>query len=560
MIFYLSRMLFLRKISILLLIAICCACNKQQNVVSIKTNSDYEKAESFLNKRNDSAFYYFNKVATGSADSLLIARAYNSMAAIQSDAGDYFGSQQSLLLSLKFLNDHKEEDRYCLSSNYNELGNTSLNLRNYDAAINYYDLALTFSPNEDFEIVTLNNKAVAYQKTKQYSEAITIYKSIINDSRKNTKRYARILSNLARVKWLQDSGYNAAPELLAALHIREEEKDNWGLNASYAHLSDYYSASQPELALLYAGKMYGMAQQLCSPDDELEALQKLILLSSPKNTKQYFVRYQYLSDSLQASRNAAKNQFALIHFDVEKNKVDNLRLQKENAEKENYIILLALAILVLTALTVIIIILNRKRKQRTQLEAQNAIRESKLITSKKVHDVVANGLYRIIVEIEHSNTINKEELLDKIEILYEKSRDISYEQPFTNQIEFTDEIKHLLTSFSTSDIKVLLAGNEKELWNSVNEKIKNELKHVLQELMVNMRKHSNAQNVVIKFEQQNKMLHIQYTDDGIGLQPGFRKGNGLINTGNRINDIGGELTFDANLAKGLKIHIRIPIA
>lgn len=41
-------------------------------------------------------------------------------------------------------------------------------------------------------------------------------------------------------------------------------------------------------------------------DDELEALTKLMNLSPAKQLKQYIIRYQYLNDSMQTARNAAK--------------------------------------------------------------------------------------------------------------------------------------------------------------------------------------------------------------------------------------------------------------
>jgi signal transduction histidine kinase len=529
------------------LIAFFCACKKQQRIISAKTNPDYEKADSFYSKGNDSAFYYYNKVVTGAADSLTIARAYNSMAIIQSDAGDYFGSQQSLLSSLSFLDESKADNINCLASNYNELGNTSLNLRNYDAAISYYGLAFKFIKNKDFKLTILNNQAVSYQKKKQYTEAIGIYNSIINESKGNKKQYARILSNLAKTEWLQDPRYNAAPDLLTALRMRDDEKDEWGLNASYAHLSDYYSAFQPELALQYANKMYQIAQQLSSPDDELEALQKLILLAPAKNEKQYFARYQYLNDSLQASRNAAKNQFALIRFDAEKNKTDNLRLQKENAEKKTQIIILFATLVALCTIAYIIIREIRNKGKRNQLRI-----------SKKVHDEVANGIYSIMQKVEHSHYMDDDPLLDDLDIVYEKSRNILYDHGLISHIDFPEEIRRLLSAFSSDHIKIIITGNERESWLNINENVKHEVKHVLQELMVNMKKHSAARNVVIKFEQKGHALHVQYADDGVGLQPGFKRGNGLTNTGNRINEMGGDLTFDTHTTKGLKIHILIP--
>jgi tetratricopeptide (TPR) repeat protein len=564
----------LKALPYLLLIPIVCnyAC-KQHNKAAQKTTSpDYKKAFSFLDHQNDSAFYYFNKVATSSKDSLEIAWAYNFMAYIQIDAGDHYGSHESLLTSLTYLDEHREEDQDCLLSDYNELGTSYVKLKDFDVAIRYYDLALNLIHDTlpGTKIIALNNKALAYQKKRQYeqsiaifSQAIAIYNAIIDQSKKNKVEYARVLSNMAITRWLQDSSYKAAPSLWQAMQIRKDENDNRSLNSSYAHLADYYSGSRPDSSLIYAEKMYVNAQQRNSPDDELEALEKLIKHTQPKNLRQYFQRYQSLTDSMQVAHITAKNQFAIIRFDAEKNKADNLVLLKDNAEKKVQIIKQRLslygALFVFMLAFILAINWYRKRKQRTQWEHQQALRDQQLKTSQKVHDVVANGLYRLMSGLEHQDNIEKEELLDKIESLYEQSRDISHEHPIPVGQNFQTTINGLLLSFGTPDTKISLFGNRKELWTNVKEQVKKELATILQELMVNMKKHSAARNVNIWFEEQAGQLKIQYTDDGVGLPANFSNGNGLTNTGNRIQEMGGRIIFDKSSTQGLKIEINLPI-
>ena len=526
-------------------------CREQHKTIPVTLTPDYEKGVSFLNRQNDSAYYYLNKAATSSKDSLQIAQAYNVMAVIQSREGDYYGGQESLLTSLKYLNEQRENDQYCLVADYNELGSNSLNLKNYDAALAYYDRALKFAKDDGAKSIAANNKAVAYQKKGQYAQAISIYESIITRSKLEKKEYARVLSNLARARWLRDSGYRAAPNLLTALKIRKEENDNWGLNASYAHLADYYTHSRPDSALIYARDMYAVARRLESPDDELEALQKLIILGPSKDLKQYFRQYQHLKDSLETVRNSAKNQFALIRYDAEKSKTDNLRLQQENTEKKAEILqqrvstygaILAFIIAVWWG-----IVWNRRRKQKDRLKM-----------SKKVHDVVANGLYRIMTEIEHRASVDKEQLLDKIEVLYKQSRDISYEQTSSFGDDFHTMVSRLLMPFGQSDTKVLIIGNDKILWDDVQAKVKKELEPILLELMINMKKHSSARNVIVRFEREGNQLKVQYTDDGVGFPTDFRYANGLTNTENRIAAVAGRIIFDRNTPTGVKIRIYLP--
>ena len=534
------------------------ACGKNNESIkpSIK-NGDYFKAKLFLSKNNDSAFFYFNKSTATLGDSLEVAKAYYYMSVIQSDEGDYFGAQESLTLSLSFLNDKNPNHLDCFASDYNELGLISLNLKRYSSSISYYNLALKFSNDKIDQLMFLNNKALAYQKAGLYLESINLYQKILSKNIKNKKEYARVLSNLTKSKWLKNQNYPALADFIKALKIRITENDDWGQNASYAHLSDYYYKNNPDSALLYADKMYKVARKLNSPDDVLEALAKLIRLSPTQTNKQYFERYYSLADSLQTSRNAAKNQFAVIRYNAEKHKADNLVLQKENDKKKYQIIIISSAALFILLAG---IFWYRKRKRDIETQSEKAITDSKLKTSKKVHDVVANGLYRVMTEIENQQDLDRNHVLDKIEDLYEKSRDISYEKPTEANKPFHETLSEILTSFATENRKVLIAGNDAELWQKVSERTKYELEHIIQELMVNMKKHSQASNVVMRFENNGEQIKIYYTDNGVGMPKDKGFNNGLRNTGNRIEEINGAIIFDTEVEKGLKIQISFPIS
>src|SRR5690606_4084000 len=87
--------------------------------------------------------------------------------------------------------------------------------------------------------------------------------------------------------------------------------------------------------LFYAYKMYEVANKLNSANDRLTALKKLIMLGPSKTAKPHFEVYQKLNDSLQTARNAAKNQFAIIRYETEKHKADNLQLLQENTVKKH---------------------------------------------------------------------------------------------------------------------------------------------------------------------------------------------------------------------------------
>ena len=559
----------MKRFNLLLFIICLLSCTSSDSKKQKKEiNTFYEKAFAYReNGQIDSAFFYFTKakdLALLQKDSLIVGNCLINLAIISTDIGDYWNGQKISFNAFSYLNKEKKKDHVYISSNYNNLGKATLNLRDYENAIQFYDLAIQFATNLLDTNLYLNNKAYTYQETKQYKKALDIYNLILKTASKNKGEYARTLSNISFTKWLLDQNHNPSSGLLKALDIREKENDLWGQNSSYYYLADYYAKRKPDSALYYAHKMYVVAKKLKSNDDQLFALQKLIKFSPAPLSKQYFETYLKLDDSAQVIRNTAKNQFALIRYRVEESKAENLVLQKDNTEKKYQLIKqksLLIGGLIFAFFTIVIsIVLYKKRKQRLELAAQNTIRENQLRTSKKVHDVVANGLYRVMTEIENREDIDKEHILDKIDDMYQKSRDISYDQPQTTNPHFNDKLTKLLQTFETETIKVVALGNTAQLWEKVTTEVSYEVEHILQELLVNMDKHSQATEVTLQFEQSDNHINIYYTDNGIGLSKDTVFKNGLTNTGNRIAHIHGSLTFDTETEKGLNIKLSFPIS
>lgn len=549
----------MKRFNLLFFILCLCSCLSPGEKVNKQINVPFEKALSFREKNeNDSAFYYFAKaqdLAIIQNDSLTIGKCFVNLAIISTNKRDDLVGQELSLKALSFLDVKNKYHFLYLSHNYNNLGNASQNLRDYDEAAKFYDLAIKFSTKSSDSITFLNNKAYLYQETKQYKKALLTYGFIEQNSIKSQIDYARILSNISYTKWLLNPKYDPSFGLLKALNIRKKENDLWGQNSSYYYLANYYGEHKPDSALYFAHQMHSVARKLKSNDDQLYALQQLIKHSKPSQKNEYFERYLKLDDSAQNLRNTVKNQFALIRYRVEENKAENLKLLEENTSKKYQLIILSLlGILFLISG----ILLYKKRKERIVLEAQNTINEHQLKTSKKVHDVVANGLYTIMTKLDNREAFKDDPIVDEMEELYEKSRNISYEKNVPSEPRFNEKLSELLKSFESNKTEVLISGNEEKMWMGLSNKITFELEHTLQELMVNMKKHSQASKVIIKFEKLNNQIHISYIDNGKGIKD-FSPGNGLTNTETRIKSIAGLITFDTKPNEGLKVNISFPI-
>ncbi|UKB83846.1 ATP-binding protein [Chryseobacterium sp. MEBOG06] len=529
------------------------------------SNTFYDKAFDYRDRNQlNNAFLYFDKARDlflQKNDSIGAGKCLINMAIIQEQFGDNFGSQETSLEAIKYFDEKNPANYYYIKSNYNNLGITSYNLKESENALRFYNLAIKFSENSDEKKTCINNKGNAYRQMKDYKNALQTYSSILKNPPQSKTLLARIITNQARTRWLQNSEYNPIEEFNKGLRIRIQEHDLYGQISSHSHLADAYRKEEPKKALFHSEKMYALAKEIKNPDDEIEALQKLILLESPEKSKAFFKIYQERNDSLDTARKKAKNQFALIRYETEKNKTKNLTLQKDINQKEYQITKQRILIFSISVGSLMLIISGiawfKRRKQRMLLESDNRLKEEQLKVSKKVHDVVANGIYQVMTKIENQADFDKEEALDELEFVYEKSRDISYDK-IGEEKEFSKVISELIASFNNDTVKTFTAGNSPAIWEPISATVKDEVYQMIRELMVNMKKHSQASHVAVKFEKTNNMFDIQYKDNGIGISGDLIYKNGLRNAASRIEAINGTITFDTKIEKGLKINLSFP--
>jgi signal transduction histidine kinase len=480
------------------------------------------------------------------------------------DVGDFFGAQETSLEAVKYLDPKDLNESKLLGYLYNTIGNATDELKHYDQAITYYQQAIKFSIDSNATLIYKNNLAVCLRNAKRYTESTTLLNSILSKVASGTTEYAKFLNNLAKTNWMADAAYNPVQLYQKALSIRLRKKDLWGQNSSYASLAQYYEKKSADSSIYYLNKQYDVAKVIGSADDQLNALRGLIQTNS-FNSQRYLSTYLALNDSIQQARAAAKNQFALIRYEVEKNKADNLRLEKENVEKQNRLVRQR----AITGASIFLLLLAvgggtlwyKRRKQRLELEAENKVKETQLHLSKKVHDVVANDIYHVMTEVEYRDDLDREVLLDKLEIIYNQSRDISHnvEQRPTVEVPYNEQISTLLKPYGTSDRRISIVGIDAEQWVDVSKRIKEEIKHVLQELMVNMKKHSGAERVVVRIEKSDQQLKIFYKDNGVGLPAERPQGKGMANTVSRIESLGGGIIFVSEPGEGLSITVNIPL-
>ena len=524
-----------------------------------------------IGSRDDSAYYYFNRAKEHFLqinDSVNTAKVLGNLAIIHSNQGDYSGSEIHATEALKFLG--SKDSLSFKPSLYNSLAISSRKQADYTEAVYWYRKALQTDKNSMNEKICLNNIAVSHTYLGQYKQSDSILSELLKDSLvlNNRNLYANVIDNLAYSRWKQNPGADLKTEFTDALKIREEIKDEWGQIASHSHLSDYFEKRNPAASLFHARKMYGFAAKLNSPDDEREALHKLIKLESPEKSKILAVEYVNLNDSLVTARNRARDRFAKIRYDSERNRAENQLLKIETAQQELEIQKRKLFGIISASLIILVcggsLALYRIQKVKNQKRLNEEIHTTENKIARKIHDDLANNIYRLMSFIENKTAVpgeNKDYILEKLDDIYRLSRNISRENsPIETGSKYPEELMNLIASYKNEQINIILSGFREKDWENLNREIKIQFYKILQELLTNMKKHSRASLVVLSFGFEKKKLNFFYKDNGIGINENqLNAKNGIHITENRIEKINGTISFVCEPHKGLKVNISIPL-
>ncbi|GGE00498.1 tetratricopeptide repeat-containing sensor histidine kinase [Planktosalinus lacus] len=468
--------------------------------------------------------------------------------------GSYNESEQLAVEALELLQNSEIEQSQRQARRvglYNHLGKIYREKELYSKALDYYNLALEEVDKVSDRITLLNNRANVFIELDRHQQATTDFQKAIQlgEQSGDTLRWARALNNLGVLK-VTNYNREGLRELQRALDLRIAIGETEGMYSSYRHLAlNALRESDTAAATRYANRSLELAEELNSATFLMESLSILTELKKDPTV----VRYKDLTDSLNSAQQEEQNLFAAMRFDVDKEILNTQRaraqMEKERSQKQLTQII-ALLLLILLGL-VIFIILNRVKlvKQREIYKTENRI-------SKKVHDEVANEVYQVMVKMQLKEADSGNELLDNLESIYNRSRDISKEYSALNDaLPFDEVITDLLAGYQSDGLTIVKRFSKNVDWSQISQHKKNALYRVLQELMTNMKKHSKATLVAVSMNQKGTKTELFYSDNGVGST--LKKQNGLQNVENRIFALNGSITFETAQGKGFKVKISV---
>ncbi len=542
----------------------------------------------------DSAYYHFlaaQKIYSNLGKTADSGTMYNNMAIVQSGVKDYTASEITTINAielLKPLNDYKQ-----LFNSYTNLGSITTELKEYDRAVEYYNIALDYqnkiAGDHTLELATINNIGFVYLEKGDYEKAIPYFKKVLSEigiRKRNPKLYALALNNYAYSAFKSGENTNVESEFLEALKIRDSLKDVTGLSLSHHDLAEYhFSQSDTTIAIDHAKKALRYAEIADYNERVLRTLQLLSRIDS-KNSSIYNQRYITLNDSLQEEERQIRNKFARIRFETDEYMAENEMLESEKQLWAG----IAFAVFLLGA-SAIVIFDQRSKNQKLRFQQEQQATNQEIFNlmlgqkqkeeegkkseqkriSEELHDGVLGSMMgaRMVLtglnkKSDSEAEIQRMKAIDALQNVEKEVREISHALSHTAYQKvnnFILSLQDLLNSVEqTANIDCHLVHDEEWEWDSLDGEIKINIYRMIQESLQNSVKHAQCKNVTVTFAAKESTLEVTIIDDGKGFRKTKRKkGIGMRNIASRMEKLHGEWRIESSPGKGTNVTLAIPL-
>ncbi|WP_299899317.1 sensor histidine kinase [uncultured Aquimarina sp.] len=478
---------------------------------------------------------------------------------------------------------------------YSNLGTVAKYLGRYDDAVEYHLKAIEAAKNTPkdtlYATVSYNNIGTVYKSQKKYKKAKEFYdEGLAFESflAKKPKRYARLLDNLAYVKFLSNNDDDDVLFLFnKALKIRDSVNDLVGIATNALHLAEYHhSRGNDSVALYYGERARITSEQM---DNNIELLRSYQLLSEISDSNvglKYAQKYIRLNDSIVNDERAFRDKFARIRFETEEKVEKIAQISREN----QYLIFAILGLSVLFLLGYVIfrqqqsnkeLLFEQKQQQSNQeiyrllLSQQLKLEEGRKMEqhrmSEELHDGVLGRLFGVRLSLDGINqrandgfTDARNKYIEELKSIEREIRLISHDlgtETLSPDIAYVDVVESLVSDLCTvHKMEFEFANDENIDWEVVDDQKKVNLFRIIQESLQNIFKHAKAKSVKINFDYVDDKINLTILDDGIGFKSSkVKRGIGLKNITSRVTQMNGVVDFISNQDAGTKVSVGIPI-
>lgn len=208
-------------------------------------------------------------------------------------------------------------------------------------------------------------------------------------------------------------------------------------------------------------------------------------------------------------------------------------------------------------------LLKDKELELLKASVNGQEKERKRIAGE-LHDSIGGNLAAIKLQLSNQTGVSRlETLIRQVDDTYHQVRDLSHDlvpQKFTNT-GFTELVAGYIRQFDVpGSATITFHAFPSEEIDRINTSLKVEIYKIIQELITNAQKHSQASKVEIQLTQLDGMLKLLFEDNGKGFSlETVKHGIGFQNIRERLQLFDGVLTIDTFPSKGTVIDIEIPL-
>lgn len=542
-----------------------------------------DSASHYLNKTNK----YVEGIKNKTPDILALHAEYYTLVAMQ----HYIrGNMTSAMGNLLICAQLREEFGNFRNSAYVKMNvaNIYQSLGNYEVALNYNMEAETVLKDyKDHRYASLaGNIATLYYDLKQNDSALVWGKKAIRLGEEFEAINPKIYGNYVIASVLENRKNDSAFFYIEnAISLSKKAQSTRMLAAS---LSVYGQILQDhnrnEEALQYFEEALSIYNDL---EEYLEAvnLYKIIgetlkALANYEKSSEYFQQYIKLKDSLLSEENRTITQELNTRYETEKKErliaEKQLNLEKQENKTKNILFSGIILILIILGLFTYVRIKQKNKLKQLEQEKQNAVLNSfingeereRVRISQELHDGLAALLSAAKMSLEaipHLDETAKAQQIDKTKTIltntHEEIRQIAHNlMPFTLEKDgLIAATQQFVTDLNNTGIIQLEFNNQTSKTPELQSQIQLMLYRIIQELVNNIIKHSQATKATVTFshDPDNKLI-IEVTDNGVGFDNETNISHqGLYSIEQRLKAIGGSFILKRNKSTGMQAIAKV---
>jgi len=554
----------------------------------------------YLQQDYSSALKYLNQAVEFSQKSFdfnTLSKSYNQIGLIYSYQNDFKKALDNYHKSLE-ISENKEELSVHTLAALSNIADLHIVQQDTITALKYYHQAIKIGERENLRqnlAGVFNNISVVYMDNNKDSTELYLKKAL-QIYKETNNVYGQIVTqnNLAStyLNFTSREDYSKSLRYLnESLALSKASKNVDAEYFTYYYLGNYYEQAESDYSKAkdYYEKAYQLLKEGYKNDYAIELYKSLshayLKLGDFENAYEFQNIQHRLQDSIFSVEKSKQFHEIQTKFDVERknNQIQLLNKEKQIEKGRKQLILIG-SILLITPLILLAVFYRKRMKYQETISKQDklifekekeAIRVKNHIEgqnqernriAKELHDGVGGRLSAIKIKMDQLNTtvIKDPELEECIRQLQETSKEIriiSHElnENKINELNFVNLLQFLVddyTFYFSGEIHFSLFPHEK--YEEITGVSKHYLYRIIQEILSNCLKYSEAENIYIDCTFDN-VYRIIIEDDGKGFDlTNVKKGMGIENIKKRIETLKGDLHIDSMEGRGSTFIMEIP--